>query len=171
MTPADLESLVAVVRQREPRAYLEIGAGRGETFHAIVSAMPVGSRAVAVEQPELPEDDRCHLVATTADLSRKGYDVYLTIGNSQAAWVIEEVAGLGPFDLAFIDGDDTPRGVAADWIHYGADAVAVAMRTSEFWRTLRAGHDHDEFGDVGVAYKCVREIADERSLTLPSKRI
>lgn len=87
--PADLNHLLAVVRQREPGAYLEIGAGRGETFLAVVSAMPVGSRAVAVEQPELPEDDRCHLVAVAADLTRRGYDVYLTFGNSQTAWVVE----------------------------------------------------------------------------------
>lgn len=150
MTPADLNHLLAVVRQREPGAYLEIGAGRGETFLAVVSAMPVGSRAVAVEQPE---DDRCHLVAVAADLTRRGYDVYLTFGNSQAGRVVEEVNALGPFDLVLLDGDDTPRGVAADWIHYGADAAAVAMPTSEFWRTLSAGHDHEEFESLGVAYK------------------
>lgn len=156
MTPADLESLLAVVRQREPRAYLEIGAGRGDTFREVVSCMPPGSRAVAVEHSELPGECRCHLVRTAADLTRLGYDVYLTFGSSQTAWVVEEVAALGPFDLVFLDGDDTSRGVAADWIHFGADAAAVVMPTSGFWRALRDGHDHDEFENLGVAYRCAR---------------
>lgn len=156
MTPADLKSLLALVLQREPRAYLEIGAGCGDTFREVVCRMPPGSRAVAVEHPEMPEESRCRLVRVAADLTRSGYDIFLKIGNSQTGWVIEEVSALGPFDLVFIDGDDTPRGFAADWVHYGAEADAVVMRVSKFWRTLSDGHDHDEFETIGAAYRCVR---------------
>lgn len=157
--PEELDALVALVRHRAPRAYLEIGAARGDTFHAIVSAMPPGSRAVAVDYPALP-DSRTYLVAAVADLLRQGYDAHIVIGSSQAARVIAEVQALGPFDMAFLDGDHTPRCAAEDWINYNAPLTALPgiVGVPEFWRTLRAGHDHVDFiapgstAGIGVVY-------------------
>lgn len=38
--------------------------------------------------------------------------------DSQDATTVEAVADLGPFDVAFIDGDHTYQGVRADWLAY-----------------------------------------------------
>lgn len=176
---SELEGLLGVVRERAPRSYIEVGVGRGDTFHAIVSAMPPGSRAVAVDDPEQAwglEGSRAQLVRAAADLTRKGYDVHLIFGNSRATRVIDEAAALGPFDMAFLDGDHTLKGVTSDWIHYGSGVPVVAfhdivdtmrpnllgevIEVPKFWEVLKSGVAHVEFVapgstmGIGVAYQC-----------------
>lgn len=173
----ELEQLLALVRREAPSSYLEIGVARGDTFHAIVSAMPPGSRAVAIDYPEQAWGLRGSLQdlkAAARDLRRRGYDVTLIAGDSQSRVVIDQVRG--PFDLVLIDGDHTAEGVAADWINYGADARVVAfhdiadtmrpnrkgerIEVPEFWRALREGRRVEEFiapgstMGIGVVYQC-----------------
>lgn len=175
----EIAALVAVVEREKPRTYLEVGVGRGDTFHRIVSAMPPGSRAVAVDDPEQAwglEGSRAQLMRAADDLRSKGYDVRLIFGNSRAKRVIDEAAALGPFDMAFIDGDHTLKGVSSDWINYGSGVPVVAfhdivdtmrpnligevIEVPEFWRALREGRRVEEFVapgstmGIGVVYQC-----------------
>lgn len=174
----EIAALVAVVERERPRSYLEVGVARGDTFHRIVSAMPAGSRAVAVDFPEQAwglAGSAPELAAAAADLRAKGYDVLVLSGDSRDASVVNAAKAGGPFDLVLIDGDHTAEGVAADWINYGADARVVAfhdiadtmrpnrkgerIEVPEFWRVFRDGRRCEEFiapgstMGIGVAYQ------------------
>lgn len=48
----ELRQLLRILRSEKVRSYLEIGARDGDSFHAIMSALPRGSRGVAVDLPE-----------------------------------------------------------------------------------------------------------------------
>lgn len=114
----------------KPTSYLEIGAARGDTFHDTVALMPKGSRALAVDYPMQAwglQDSRKYLERAVEDLRQKGYLVDVIFGNSQDSAVIEQVRKHDMFDLCFIDGDHTYKGVKADYDNYGLFAKYCAF--------------------------------------------
>lgn len=126
---AEFEQLLRFVEDNGIRSYLEIGVGRGDTFHEIVSRMPHGSRAVAVDLPEAKwglQDSQKMLDAAAADLADR-YDVTVIYGPSSSHEIIEQIAAMPPFDLVFIDGDHTMQGVSADFRNYGSHGRFVAL--------------------------------------------
>lgn len=105
----------------EARSYLEVGCRYGDTFHSVVSAMPKGSVAVAVDLPGDAwgrSDSLAHLESAIADLTAGGYDASLIIGDSRALGTRQAVMLRGPYDAVFLDGDHRYAGVLADWDNY-----------------------------------------------------
>lgn len=154
----ELDFLLSSIVNHGVRSYLEVGTGRGDTFHEIVCrCLPVGSRVVAVDLPQSGwglSDSKRMLDAAIFDLKAKGYDARAIYGSSREKNVIDEVDKLGPFDCVFIDGDHTLSGVSADWNLYGQHAqkitafhdIADTMRPNRlnevievpiFWQNLK----------------------------------
>lgn len=126
----ELEHFIKIIVEQDVRSYLEIGCGRGDTFHEIVSHLPKGSRAMAVDLPDSGwgfNDSRKQLIAACEDLSRQGYDVRCLFGDSKGKEMIDAVNEVEPFDLVFIDGDHTLAGVTADWENYGGKGKMTAF--------------------------------------------
>ncbi len=126
----ELAEFTALLVGEGVRSYLEVGARHGDTFHHIMSALPVGSRGVAVDLPEAKwgrEGSRDYLLAAGHDLSLKGYDIHVIIGDSADRNIVADVADVGPFDAIFIDGDHTYAAVMTDWNTYGPMARIVAL--------------------------------------------
>ena len=84
--------------------------------------MPKGSRLVAVDQPNGPwgrTDSQISLTECVGELKRIGHDAHLFFGDSTSAKVIDEVRGLAPFDVMFIDANHTAPFVRKDFASYG----------------------------------------------------
>jgi cephalosporin hydroxylase len=120
--PGELVEFLRVIKREEIMSYLEIGSKFGGSFHAVVSAMPPGSRAVAVDI-----EARAELKTCVNELKVNGYDVHLLVGNSTSPNIIDVVRTLGPFDLCLIDANHTEMFVRMDWLNYGPMSRIVAF--------------------------------------------
>lgn len=133
----ELDSFKRLLRTHEVRAYLEIGAREGDTFHEVMLALEPGSRGVAVDLPgaRWGKSNSRHLLGRALrDLTGRGYRVHSVIGDSHDEAVIAEVRKHAPFDAVFIDADHSYAAVLRDWFDYGGLAPIVAF------------HDIDGFG-------------------------
>jgi cephalosporin hydroxylase len=157
---AEIEALVALLRQEKVTSYLEIGARYGGSLWRIARALPQGSRVVAVDLPDGPGGKAGAIFALRAcvgELRRVGYDARLIEGDSQQPSVVEKVETLGPYDCVFIDGDHTLEGIRLDWKNYGRMAKLVAfhdiacsnpekpIKALVFWERIKTGYRHREF--------------------------
>jgi hypothetical protein len=152
-------------------SYMEVGVARGDTFHDIVSLMPIGSRALAVDYPMQSwglENSNKYLNAAIADLREKGYIVNVIYGDSQSPEIIKQVRKHEMFDLCFIDGDHTYKGVKADYENYGLFAkyaafhdIADHMKPNKrgelievpiFWQELKQRRKFREWVDIYERY-------------------
>lgn len=153
---SELSALIDFFKRNSVTSYLEVGCGRGDTFHEIVRSLPSGSKAVAVDLPQAGwglSGSESQLEAAAADLRLMGYDVRLIFGSSRDESVIMAAAEFGPFDAVFIDGDHTIEGVTADWQNYGhmgnivafhdiadsmrPNALREKIEVPVFWRRLK----------------------------------
>jgi len=127
---SELDSLIKLFKENNFTSYLEIGARHGDTFHSVVMAMPKGSRAVCVDLPDGlwgSSKSLKNLEACCNDLSAKGYQIDLILGDSTKQEIIDKVKNLAPFDAALIDGDHTYQGVKKDWLNYSPFCSLVAL--------------------------------------------
>ena len=167
----ELSCFVALLREHSVTNYLEIGAREADTFHYIVSSLPVGSRAVAVDLPggmwgKITTGSK--LKAAVADLVSKGYRASYILGDSTDPKMIASIREMQPFDAILIDGDHRYEGVKADWMNYGTSAPLVAfhdivghdqaekvhgnkVEVPRLWAELKAEHEYVEFVDEGSA--------------------
>ncbi len=165
--PDELSAFIGILQAEGVASYLEVGACYGDSFHAVISALPIGTRGVAVDLPEAAwgkQSSRDCLQAAVLDLREKGYDVDAIFGDSAASDVQRLVMARGPYDAALIDGDHRYEAVKADWQTYGPQARLVAFHdidgegnSSRFgrvevprlWREIRNGFRHRELvGEV-----------------------
>lgn len=126
----ELLPFISALNSRDVRSYLEIGARYGDSFHAVISALPTGSVGVTVDLPGAAwgrPDSGANLMRAAADLRAKGYRITTIFGDSRAPENIARAAELGPFDAILIDGDHRYDGVAADWKNYGGMGRIVAF--------------------------------------------
>ncbi|MDP9991970.1 hypothetical protein J2W28_000998 [Variovorax boronicumulans] len=126
----ELSGLIHMFKVEQVRSYLEIGAREGDTFYDIVSSLPVGSSALAVDLPGGmwgKSTTGRKLERAAAALRAKGYTVGVVLGDSTADKVIAAVRTCGPFEAALIDGDHRYAGAKADWENYGPMARLVAF--------------------------------------------
>lgn len=120
--PAELEAFVRVVKSEGVRSYLEIGSKFGGSLDAIVHAMPVGARAVAVDLGASND-----LKSVVSRLKIDLYDIHLVLGDSVDSRTVEKVRALGPYDLVLIDANHHESYVRKDWFNYGPMGRVVAF--------------------------------------------
>lgn len=126
----ELSGLIHMFKVEQVRSYLEIGAREGDTFYDIVSSLPVGSSALAVDLPGGmwgKSTTGKQLERAAAALRTKGYTVGVILGDSTSDKTISAVRTCGPFDAALIDGDHRYAGAKSDWENYGPLARLVAF--------------------------------------------
>ena len=117
----ELEELCQVFKQENVTSYLEIGSRYGDSFYNIVTSLPQGSCALAIDLPGGiwgRDDSASHLQHTIAQLKSEGYDAKLCLGDSTSDECIEAAFMHGPFDAIMIDGDHRFEGLTLDWINY-----------------------------------------------------
>lgn len=130
METAEFNGLCKLLASDNVRVYGEIGAREGDTFHAVMSSLPIGSKGVALDYPGGHwghKGSRRQLELAIADLNAKGYDASCMFGDSKTAACIRQFAARGPYDAIFIDGDHRLEGVTADWNNYRKLARIVAF--------------------------------------------
>lgn len=168
---AELDAFIALLKARDVRSYLEIGARYGGTFERVMRALPAGSIGVAVDFPgadfgdeRSPED----LIAATRRLRADGYNVRCVFGPSGApeVRVMTCLPGAARYDAILIDGDHSYGGVAADSMNYGRMGRIVAfhdiaapegyanrhgcpVEVAKFWNGIKQNHAHVEFISPG----------------------
>tara|TARA_B100002003_G_C14152057_1_gene554126 strand:+ start:2204 stop:2782 length:579 start_codon:yes stop_codon:yes gene_type:complete len=126
----ELRSFISLLNEHGVTRYLEVGSRHGDTFHEVMTSLPVGSYGCAVDLPGSlwgKKKTEQTLMAVAEDLRAKGYVIDVVLGNSTHADVIERIKGFGLFDAALIDGDHTYQGAKADWLNYGPMARLVAF--------------------------------------------
>jgi hypothetical protein len=126
----ELAAFKALLIEEGVRSYLEVGARYGDTLWEIATALPRGSRVVAVDMPGGAwgrDDSRPALTECIKELCFQGYDASVVFGPSETASTIALAMRGAPFDAALIDGDHRIEGVVRDWINYGGHARIVAL--------------------------------------------
>ena len=165
---AELCGLLALLKAEGVRSYLEIGAREGDTFYDVVSSLPRGSRAVAVDLPGGMWGKRttgAQLQRACDALRAKGYEVSMLLGDSTAAHTVSDIWRMGPFDAVLIDGDHRYAGALADWKNYGPLGRMVAFHdiVGQGQREKVHGHEVEvprlwaEIREAGA--RCVEFIA------------
>ena len=124
--PQELLEFVRFCRGKKVRRYLEIGSRWGDSFYAVMAALPRPSFGVFVDIPESSEKCRS-LTEAVLDLQTMGQEIVGFFGSSRSREMREAIRKHAPFDLVFIDGDHTYRGVKADWDYYRNLAPIVAL--------------------------------------------
>lgn len=126
----ELRGFIGLLQSADVTRYCEIGARHGDTFHEVMSSLPVGSVGVAVDLPGGlwgTHKSRHSLERAVADLNGRGYKCSVLFGDSQSEATRRLVVGRGPYDAILIDGDHTLPGVARDWVNYRDLAPLVAF--------------------------------------------
>lgn len=164
----ELEDFLKFLHTLEIKSYLEIGCARGDTFYEVVSQLPIGSKAVAVDYPEQLwglNSSAEMLAKVSKSLNEAGYITTVILGNSTDKAIIQEASKFAPFDLVFIDGDHTYEGVKADWDNYAKWGKMIAfhdivdsqlpnlkgeiIEVPRFWNELKQKYRHIEFVEKG----------------------
>lgn len=144
----ELRQMLEAIRQLDTRGslkILEIGVHTGLGLKAFGQAFP-GAELFGIE-------------SDTQFLQFK--DFYLIEGDSRDEKIIDHVAGIGPFDFIFIDGDHTFEGVKADWENYhgmvrpgGAVGFHDTSRTGDGWMSKVEVRPFLETLWTSNSYKC-----------------
>lgn len=139
---SELKEFIDLLRKENVGSYLEIGSKFGGSFWPICNALPKGARCVSVDLPHGDKsfkENETHLRECVKELSKRGYDAHLIIGDSTDSAIIERVRALGPFDCVFIDANHTIKYVEADYANY-----------SPMFTKLLAFHDIGDIRPGGV---------------------
>lgn len=155
----ELEQLVRIFKEENVRSYLEIGAKFGGSLWALGTAMPKGSRIVAIDLPfgtfKWPDSERS--LRECAERLRQEFNHKVTLlwGNCTTLWIIEEAKANGPYDAVFIDANHTRKFVEHDWKVYGPMAPMVCFHdigwvdkkgidVPAFWNDVKRQYEHHE---------------------------
>lgn len=178
--PTEFNRFLTLIREQQVRSYLEIGSKHGGSFWRISNSLPKGSRVVSVDLPHGDtsfKESKPNLEACVKELSERGYDAHLFIGDSTDPRIVAEVSKLGPFDLVFIDANHTEPYIWKDWSNYGPMAKMVAfhdishvwlehkdskkmpIEVPKVWRQLKREYEHAEircdphYNGIGVLWR------------------
>lgn len=174
----ELTCLINLLKEKNIKRYLEIGAREGDTFHEIVAHIKP-DYALAVDLPGGlwgKASTKENLVKSVSDLKSKGFNTEYLFGDSGSEEVVSHIQNMQKFDALFIDGDHTLEGVTRDWENYRtmADMIIfhdiVGYNEKEkvknnkvevpiLWEILKTNYNHVEFIDqdsnmgIGVIFQ------------------
>lgn len=153
-----------LISKEQVRRYGEIGARSGDTFHAVMTSLPVGSVGVAVDLPASPH--RTDLESAVSDLCSRGYLASAMFGDSTMAATIKQFCGRGPFDLILIDGHHALEYATSDWNNYRSMARIIA-----FHDIAGSGQKNSDGTavEVPVLWRSIKGRADLRTTERISK--
>lgn len=158
----ELARFIEILKAEGVSRYLEVGACHGDTFHAVMSALPKGSKGLAIDLPEAAwgkRSSREELESAVADLEASGYEVGALFGDSADIGVSRIAKARGPYDAVLIDGDHRYEAVRADWQTYGPMSRIVAfhdidgagqisgglpVEVPKLWRQIKPHYTHRE---------------------------
>lgn len=131
---SEITGLLELMRETECKRYLEIGARHGDTFHWLVSGLPLLDTAIAVDLPGGPwgtvrSVDSLKRAVINLSESHRVYPltVEALIGSSQSEDIISACQAFAPFDMVLIDGDHRYLPVKQDWEVYSRMARYIAF--------------------------------------------
>lgn len=88
---------------------------------------------------------------------------HLIIGDSHSVPIIERARRLGPYDVVFIDGDHSHKGVLMDWLAYGQMGKMIAFHDVKecpgvvaLWKDLKRHYHTEELmiqHGIGILYR------------------
>lgn len=125
---SEFADFIKFLQEKDVRSYLEIGSARGDTFHAVMSALPAHSRGTAVDWPGQSwgiEGSKEALERAVADLNGKEYHARAVFGDSTALETQKAARHDFNYDAVFIDGDHTLAGVMGDFFAYAPMAKRI----------------------------------------------
>jgi len=167
--PAELESLIALVRERRPRTVVEIGTHEGGTLYALCQAADPEAMLVSIDLPggmwgggySRREARRFRGYA------QPGQALHTLRRNSQKPRTVRKLRSLldgRGIDFLMIDGDHSYEGVKRDWELYeplvsSGGVIAfhdvikhppeTMVEVDRFWSELVDLQPTDEFTDPG----------------------
>lgn len=164
---SELEPLIALVRERQPRTVVEIGTHKGGTLYAWCQAAHPEALIVSIDLPEglfgggySPEEARAF-----QEFARPGQQLHTLRRDSHArrtVWRLRRLLKGRAIDFLMIDGDHTYKGVKRDWEIYeplvrpgGLIAFHDILehpeqplcKVDELWAELAPHHRTVEFAD------------------------
>jgi predicted O-methyltransferase YrrM len=163
---SELASLLAVVRNEQPRTILEIGTALGGTLFGFAQVAAPDAVLVTVDLPrgrfggDYYNPARNYLYPRFA---RAQQTIHLVLGDSHEAETrarVDELIGRRQVDFLFIDGDHSYEGICADYELYRPlvrpgglvafhDIVPgnkeLVGDVPDFWRDFKASHETTEF--------------------------
>ena len=122
----EMAEFVSLLVANGVRSYLEVGAKFGGLVWRVANALPPGARIAVIDLPGRTESKES-LHECMTELSARGYDTHLHLGNSHNGAALTFARALGPFDAIMIDGDHSAMGVREDWANYGPLGRLVAF--------------------------------------------
>jgi len=167
----ELSSFICLLREYSVQSYLEVGSREGDTFYDVVSSLPIGSRAVALDLPGGmwgKSTTGNQLKKAVTALVAKGYQASYILGDSTADNVVGSILQMPRFDAILIDGDHRYEGAKKDWLNYAPHGSIIAfhdivgheqaekvhgnkVEVPRLWAELKDQYGVVEFVDQGSA--------------------
>jgi cephalosporin hydroxylase len=156
--PGELDRLLDLYCERQPRRVLEVGSYHGGTlWHWLQNAQP-GTIVVSVDHHVHADNRRLY-----PDWTPAGVTLHVINGDSHDPFTVASAAAHAPYDWILIDADHTLPGVTRDWElyrPYAAPGGIVALHditpssdpsidVAPLWAQLIARHDTIEISEPG----------------------
>ena len=166
---SELKEFISILKQHNVQSYLEIGAGRGDTFYEVVtqvlSPLPAINKAVAIDYPEqdwgLSSSEK-DIINAIFKLVQLGYNSSVEFGDSGNPEMVERISRYGQFDAIFIDGAHDFISVGLDWSNYSALANKIVA-----FHDIADPMKPNKKGEVIEVPRLWKEI--KNNITLPYK--
>ena len=164
----ELQSLLGLVRRRQPRVVVEIGTYLGGTLSCWPAVSSPDASFVSIDLPQHIEglaelDSRGANISRIRQSLKRGQRLVEIIGDSHLAETLDRLticlAGM-PIDILWIDGDHSYEGVAADMKMYGPlvrsgglvafhdihrSALYPSSQSHVYWQEIKELHRTAEF--------------------------
>lgn len=145
----EIRVFAQLLRQEGARSYLEIGSKFGGSLWSVLSTLSP-MRAVSVDLHR----HGTAICDCVVELEKLGHSVALVEGDCKSSRTIDLVKFFGPFDVVYIDGNHSERGVVHDWETYGPMGRIVAFHdivsneptwyVPQLWAELKKQYRHKE---------------------------